>query len=116
MTVESYEPSDVQPLSVVRVAVLFFAGIAASLGLVVGLFALFAAGSGPPVEARHPAPRGVRLETIEGSGRSAIEAAAEAKLHSHYWPDRQAKRGLIPIEEAMQRLARQGWPDPEKPR
>jgi hypothetical protein len=44
--------------------------------------------------------------------RAAVESAAAATLTGYAWVDRSAGTARIPIERAMELLAKQGWGKP----
>lgn len=113
-----YERRDVRPRYVIYATVTLFGGTALSVALVVGLLQLFQAqlprspGASPAV--RQVERGGPKLELKEGEDRPAIEAAANAKLHGYAWTDRAGGTVRVPIERAMDLLARQGWPDKDR--
>jgi hypothetical protein len=57
-----------------------------------------------------PTPPPPRLELAEGQELSAYRAAAEQRLNSYGWVDRQAGAVHIPIDRAMDLLAERGLP------
>ncbi|MDW6023549.1 hypothetical protein SAZ10_17505 [Mesorhizobium sp. BAC0120] len=112
---KGFEPSDAPARGVAYAVLGLFAGIGLSLAFVAGMFALFGHSHGPSapssLEAAPPARAGPRLEISPEIDRAAIEAAARTKLEGYAWTDRKAGRAHIPIDRAMELLARQGWPD-----
>lgn len=117
-----YETSDVRP----RSAVLAAAGLSLILILVgLAMWALLTWLHGS-VSARRPS-----LTTIERTEWTASEPqlqvnpqeevgahrrAAEQRLGSYGWIDRERNLAHIPIDEAMRRLVERGWPsaDPRR--
>ena len=57
-----------------------------------------------------PTPPPPRLETAEGEQLAGYRAAAEQRLNSYGWVDRQRGVVRMPIAQAMDRLAQQGLP------
>ncbi|WP_027133219.1 hypothetical protein [Geminicoccus roseus] len=112
-----HEQSDVAPRNVLVVTGLLLAGILAAILLVGGLFVLLQAVKRPPahtaLEAVDLVPPAPRLEVSPAGDRQAIEAAAGRLLEGYAWTDRAQGRVRIPIERAMEMVARQGWPDLE---
>ncbi|MCG5239727.1 hypothetical protein ACIU1J_05795 [Azospirillum doebereinerae] len=51
-----------------------------------------------------------RLQTDEAADLARLRAAEDAELHRLAWVDRKAGLARIPIEDAMDLLARDGWP------
>jgi hypothetical protein len=84
-----------------------FGIIAVACLVVAGLFQIWPAAPPMPAKPDVPAPR---LEDHEGEDRSAIDAAAQAKLEGYGWTDRAAGRAHIPIDRAMELQVQQGWP------
>lgn len=115
---KGFELSDAPARGVAYAALGLFAGIGLSLAFVAGMFALFGHSQGPiaprSLEAGPAAAAGPRLEISPDIDRAAIEAAARARLEGYAWTDRKAGRAHIPIDRAMDLLARQGWPDGRK--
>jgi hypothetical protein len=118
-----FDRSDVPPRAVVYGVVTLFAGIAISAGFVAGLLAIFDNYRNhiafTPVETAPLSTSAPRLEISPETDRAEIEAAARAKLQGYGWTDRDAGRAHIPIDRAMELLAKQGWPHeqyPEGPR
>jgi hypothetical protein len=110
-----WETSDVRPRAVAFVAL----GLAATLivigliiGALVGLFRHDHAAS----EIRTAVERTTqpipppRLQVDPEADLAELEQAAEARLNTLGWIDRNAGIAHIPIDEAMRRLAEQGWP------
>lgn len=102
----------------------------AAVGLAVVLIATFAGvalelswfGSSrtgrPPIGREATAlapPEGTpRLQADPAGEGIAIDEAALRRLHTLGWEDRPAQRVHIPIGQAIDRLARQGWPYPDQ--
>lgn len=57
-----------------------------------------------------PTPPPPRLETAEGEQLAAYRTAAEQRLDSYGWVDRQSGTVRIPIAQAIDRLAQGGLP------
>lgn len=112
---KGFEPRDVPPRGVVYAALGLFAGIAVSAGFVAGLIALLPSlrepASPTSIEAARQGPPEPRLEISPPTDRMAVEAAARSRLDGYGWTDRAAGRAHIPIDRAMDILARRGWPD-----
>jgi hypothetical protein len=101
-----------------------FGGIALVVALGVVVFAAtsfeaYVTGIPPTIEAPPdlvnrlnpaPTPPPPRLETAEGQELSAYRAAAERRLNSYAWIDRQAGVVSIPIDRAMDLVAQRGLP------
>jgi hypothetical protein len=110
-----YETRDVAPRNVVYAGIGLLLGTALCGLLVIGLLALLPAPSRPSkpaletVSQEPPAPR---LEIDGRMNRAAIEGAAASRLTGYAWVDRSAGTARIPIERAMELLARQGWGEP----
>jgi len=107
-----YDPRDVRPRHVLLGVAGLFAIIAVSAVIVAGVVALLPSDRTAPrsPNAARPWP-GPPLEAQEGEGRAALEAAARQRLEAYGWIDASKRRARIPIERAMQLLARHGWPD-----
>ncbi|MCS0493990.1 hypothetical protein NVS89_02695 [Ancylobacter sp. MQZ15Z-1] len=111
----AYEPRDVPVRGVIYALFGVFA-LMAFAGAVVALVLALIAHSRPPqrataLETARQEPPGPRLEVSPESDRRAIEAASRARLQGYGWADQPAGRVRIPIDRAMQMLARDGWPD-----
>jgi hypothetical protein len=117
MTAPGHEHSDVQPRKVLLATGLLLAGILVSLALVAGLFAVLEKVKRQPdrtaLETSQQVPPSPRLQVSPPDDRLAIEARARAMLEGYAWADRSAGRVRIPIERAMEMVARKGWPDPD---
>jgi hypothetical protein len=114
-----YEARDIQPRQVAYSAAALFSGLALSIGLVAGLFAvLHRIGPMPAASAVESAPLAPPLPRLEIDGRAdraAVEADAERKLEGYAWADTAAGTARVPIARAMQILAAHGWPDDPSP-
>ena len=108
-----YELRDVKPLQVIMAggSLLLFVGLSIAIicGVIVALqpwppstHPTFAAGEDLP---------GRRLQVAPSAERSRLQQDAAAKISSYGWTDRAAGNTHIPIERAMEWLARNGWPD-----
>lgn len=115
---KGYEPSDVPVRGVVYALLGLFAGVGISAAMVAGLLALLAEMHETPrvsnLEAEEIEPPAPRLEISPADDRRSLEAAARQLLQGYAWTDRRRGRARIPIEEAMERLADHGWPDPPR--
>jgi hypothetical protein len=114
----AYEVRDVAPRHIGYSAAVLFVGLAVSVGLVAGLFAVldhFV--PKPPATAMETAPLAPPLPRLEIDGRAdraAVEVDAQGKLEGYAWADPAADTARIPIERAMQLLVMHGWPDRDK--
>lgn len=112
-----HEPTDVT----FRFAVLWFGGIAATLGLFIGIaMALF-----PATRTQHPVTMPVPqfpAPTLQSSPRADMAEFLRAeleRLNSTGWVDRSKATVHIPIADAMRKVADEGipgWPAPPAPR
>ncbi|MEA1648238.1 hypothetical protein UAJ10_04310 [Nitrospirillum sp. BR 11164] len=108
------ETRDMSPRAVLWSAAGLVAFVAVALGLVAGLVHLLGHGRGPtPVTAPPPMAGGAPLDEVPYLGGAQVRARAEAELTRYGWADRDAGRAIIPIDRAMDLLARKGWPDPD---
>ncbi|WEX10568.1 hypothetical protein [Chelativorans sp. AA-79] len=93
-------------------AVIILSGLA-----VAGLLALFFHLRQPadvmPLETVEQVPPAPRLETAPEGDRIAIEREAKSRLEGYAWADRSAGTARIPIERAMELVAKEDWPDGE---
>jgi hypothetical protein len=114
----AYEVRDMAPRHIGYSAAILFGGIAISVGLVAGLFAVLdRTMPKPPATAMETAPLAPPLPRLEIDGRAdraAVEADAQRKLDGYAWADPAANTARIPIDRAMQLLVVHGWPDPAK--
>jgi len=110
-----YDPRDLPVRLVAWLGAGLFAGIILSGVLVAGLVALYLHFHQPakvsPLESVEQVPPAPRLETTPEGDRASIEQAAKERLAGYGWADRNAGMARIPIERAMELLAKQGWPD-----
>lgn len=114
-----YERSDVRPQHVVA------AGIALAAMLVVVGFAMWGLllafedihVSAPvtPVEQTEAMPPPPRLQENPTRETVRLRREAESVLTSYGWVNRDEGVARIPIEEAMRRLAQEGWPSQARP-
>lgn len=102
-----YEPRDIPARAAVYSVGGLFGLIALAAIVVAVLFQIWPAAPPAPARPNVPSPR---LESQEGQDRSAIDAAARAKLKGYGWTDRAAGKAHIPIDRAMELLVQQGWP------
>jgi hypothetical protein len=103
-----------------RVVALFGASLAVllagSLALMAWLFASFHATpkghgvQGAPVAATPPRPPGPRLQASPARDMQEMLRAENARLQSYGWVDRSAGLVRMPIDRAMDFVARQGLP------
>ena len=63
------------------------------------------------LEATPLTPPAPRLETSPQGDLAVIEGRSKARLQGYAWTDRGAGRVRVPIDRAMDLVARQGWPD-----
>jgi hypothetical protein len=102
------ESSDVRPALVGWLA-LIVAGI-----VVLVPVALWLAAPGSVHDPRHQprvTPPEPRLQSTPRDDLAALRRAEDARLSSYGWSDRAAGLAHIPVEEAMQRIERDGIPD-----
>ena len=104
-----YEPSDVPIRTAVIAAPAILIALLASVLLVWWIF------PGSTIDRRlptrpplYPTPR---LQTDPAADMQAFLAAELARLNSRGWDDQGKGAGHIPIDEAMQQIARSGIPD-----
>lgn len=112
-SMRSFERRDVAPRHIVY-AMLGLFGIILLAGITVaGLFLAFSnshdARQATALETAKLVSSAPRLQVKPSDDRDAITAEAEGKLQAYGWVDRKAGRVRIPIEQAMQLLAQQGW-------
>lgn len=108
------EPDDVPARGVVYAALGLFGGIAVAAAVVAGVLTaldLWPLPPGPTPPFRSTGEQPARLEVAPAEDRLAIEARARGKLAGYAWTDAAHRHARIPIERAMEKLARQGWPD-----
>jgi hypothetical protein len=110
-----YEKRDVAPRQVVYAGIGLLLGTALCGFIVIGLLTLMSRPelpAKPAVETVSQEPPPPRLEIDGKMTRAAVESAAQSKLEGYAWVDRSAGTVRIPIERAMELLARQGWGTP----
>jgi hypothetical protein len=101
------EGADIHPGTIVRVALIFIAGLAVSLGLVLGLFRHFE--QAYPARTSEAAPRlslgdlppEPRLQTTPALDLQQLRAAEDQHLSRYAWIDQPRGIAQIPIERAM---------------
>lgn len=113
-----YEPDDVRTGRVLLVAAGSLVVLALTGGGLWGMVALFAdLHPQPPATAIRettltiPPPR---LQPAPKDDLAAFQAREQDVLHRWAWIDRDAGTAQIPIEDAMQAMARRGWPQPDR--
>ncbi|HWL69538.1 MAG TPA: hypothetical protein VNS22_14285 [Geminicoccus sp.] len=108
-----YQQTDVKPRNVLYMTGLLIAGILFAIGFVAGLFVLLDRHDRRPVrtglESTALVPPAPRLQLSPQHDRMVIEQRARAMLQGYAWTDRAAGRVRIPIEQAMEEVAQQGW-------
>jgi hypothetical protein len=110
-----FETCDAAPRAVVYSGLGLLLGTAFCGLLVIGLLALLptpARPAKPALETVSEVPPSPRLEIDGRMNRAAVESAAAARLTGYAWVDRSAGTARIPIERAMELLAKQGWSKP----
>lgn len=110
---EAPEAQDMSPRVVLWSAAGLVASIAVALGIVAGLVHLLGHGRGPTPVTAPPPVAGAPLDEVPYLGGARVRARAQADLTRYGWADRDAGRAVIPIDRAMDLLARKGWPDPD---
>ncbi|MDG3439418.1 hypothetical protein [Nitrospirillum amazonense] len=107
------EARDMSPRVVLWSAAVLVASVAVALGIVAGLVHLLGHGRGPTPVTAPPPVAGVPLDEVPYLGGAQVRARAKADLTRYGWADRDAGRATIPIDRAMDLLARKGWPAPD---
>lgn len=102
-----FERSDVPPPLLLALAI----GFALTVALVMGCLAYgFPRATHDiykgPIAALPPAPR---LQTAPRRDLAAYEAAERRRLNSYGWSDRAQGRTQLPVEQAMRKVAAEGW-------
>jgi hypothetical protein len=101
------EGADIHPAIIVRVALIFVAGLALSLGLVLGLFRHFEithparTSEASPQVAETDLPPQPRLQTTPALDLQQLRAAEDERLSRYAWIDRSRGLAQIPIDRAM---------------
>jgi hypothetical protein len=104
----SHEPSDVSA----RLVLALLAVVGATIGVSVSVLSLAYHGQvNPPSASPTMLPPQPRLQVDERADLQHFRAEVEKRLGSYGWVDRQHGIVHIPIAEAMQRAASQGYPD-----
>ncbi len=113
---ERYEKRDVN----VRQVTLFGVGLVVVIGIgaIVSMwfvfkYLAFQTTPGPPPSpffGAQPLPPGPRLQATPAMDLKAHRAAEESRLHSYGWVDRNAGIVRIPVEQAMDLVAKRGLP------
>ncbi|MCO6187782.1 hypothetical protein [Rhizobium sp. L1K21] len=108
-----YEARDASTRSVLLVGAGLIAGILVSFGVVAGIVALL--GGWKPTPAMLDAPSWQsaafpHLQVRPGKEGAALRRRNAARLEGLGWADEAAGRVHIPIERAMELIAREGWP------
>jgi hypothetical protein len=112
-----FEPRDIRPRVVLGAAIALLVALVLTLVLVT-VFETLVTGVPPSLSrpadlvdglraATAPTPAAPRLDAESGSA-AAYRAAAEAKLDSYRWVDRQGGVVAIPIDRAMELVAQPG--------
>jgi hypothetical protein len=110
----AYEVQDLSPASIVLMVVGLFASVILSFAVVAGILAWQR-----PTERSVPAVEeqqlraGPRLEVDAAEDAQHLKQAASKRLQGYAWTDRKAGEVHIPIDRAIELLAKQGWPDPD---
>ncbi|HEX5183464.1 MAG TPA: hypothetical protein VFW19_09970 [Allosphingosinicella sp.] len=102
-----FERSDVPPLLLLALALGFAVAVALTMAVLAGAYprALRDVDRGP-VQALPPAPR---LQTAPGRDLDAYRAAERRRLETYGWSDRAQGRVRVPVDQAMRRVAAEGW-------
>ncbi|OMG64324.1 hypothetical protein AUR61_010685 [Stutzerimonas balearica] len=110
-----YEPQDASVPRVLLAGLIIAVGLGLSLGGVALLLHLYAQHEPeqPPTprEASAFRPAIPNLDAAAQVAAPAVLAAARRRLQTLGWVDRQAGLAHLPIDEAMARLAHEGWPE-----
>ena len=116
-----YETEDFSPRGV-RWFTAGLAVLAVMVLVLMGALLWFLSGGRPPgqgvVTPSVPAPNmspAPDLQVASSRDYQEMRAAEEAQLHSYRWVDREAGIAAIPIERAMEILARRGLPAQNSP-
>jgi hypothetical protein len=116
---EGYEPDDVSIRGILIVAAVSLVVLVGIGGALWGMVELFVAGRAGPtstaVEGMRSTVPPPRLQSAPADDLAALRAREEATLRRFAWIDRSAGIVQIPIEAAMDLLARRGWPQPDRP-
>ncbi|TWB12432.1 hypothetical protein FBZ89_12445 [Nitrospirillum amazonense] len=108
------ETQDVSARGIVYAALGLAAFVALALGVVALLVPLLGHGRGAAAVTPPRPVAGAPLDEVPYQGGAQVRAAAAAKLDRYGWADRDAGRAVIPIDRAMELLARKGWPDQDE--
>ncbi|TXH99401.1 MAG: hypothetical protein E6Q76_19930 [Rhizobium sp.] len=108
-----FEPGDVSPRLVLRVALGLFLGMGLSVLAVFGFLWWMIPEVAPPQTAfgSGQAELGPRLEVSPSANRDLLQRQAQQRLQGYGWIDRQGGTAHIPLDRAMAILATGGWPD-----
>jgi hypothetical protein len=108
----AYETQDVRATTIALSGAGLFAGIILSLVAVAGILYWLrpADNTAPTIETRQ-LRAGPRLEVNPDQDAQRLQRIALQRLQDYGWADRRRGQARIPIERAMQLLAKQGWPD-----
>lgn len=111
---QGYEPSDVgvrRLLAVVAVSVAAVVVIVAALWALIQLFEyLRAPGPVSPLARFEVVPPEPRLDARPAQSLVELKRREDGMLSTYGWIDQDAGIARIPIEQAMEILAEQGWP------
>jgi hypothetical protein len=105
------ETQDVPARGILWSALGLVAFVALSLGIVAGLIHVLGHGRGATPISAPATVAGAPLDEVPYQGGAQVRARAEADLTRYGWADRDAGRAIIPIDRAMDLLAKNGWPD-----
>lgn len=108
----AYETQDLRPLTIVLAGLGLLLGVILSLAVVAGILYWQRPASRPvPAIETQRLRAGPRLEIDSGRDAQTLQQEAFRRLQGYGWTDHGTGEAHIPIERAMQLLARQGWPD-----
>jgi hypothetical protein len=102
---DDYEPSGEHPRAIILIAAGALGLLGASLGVLWGVFSWQVPSEQPVVPGIFPAPQILRDEAFE---RDQLDARQRIKLDSYAWIDRDKKVIAIPIQRALDILAKRG--------
>lgn len=111
----AYQPDEASA-KIGAVGFLSVLGLAATAAAIAfGLYTVFERTSAPaPATALQRAdltPPAPRLESNPLADRLSVERAAQRRLHTYGWANREHGLARIPIDRAMALQAQRGWPD-----
>jgi hypothetical protein len=108
----AFETQDLRPADIVRMGIILFGSVALSLVVVAGLLSWMRPAERPVSRTETEQLRaGPRLQLDDRQDARQLEQAAARRLQGYAWTDRKAWEVHIPIDRAIELLARQGWPD-----